>query len=80
MGMNSLPKTVTRQRRGYDFNPGRSAPESSALTTRLPSQQTIPQYGTKVCRYNWHDAGSLGWPFPVLNGMEQGITTVPSQD
>ena len=20
---------------------------------------------TKVCRYNWHSAGSLGWPFPV---------------
>jgi len=20
----------------------------------------------KVCRYNWHSAGSLGWPFPVL--------------
>jgi len=22
--------------------------------------------GTKVCRYNWHSAGFLGWPFPVL--------------
>jgi len=20
----------------------------------------------KLCRYNWHSAGSLGWPFPVL--------------
>jgi len=19
-----------------------------------------------VCRYNWHSAGSLGWPFPML--------------
>ena len=19
-----------------------------------------------MCRYNWHSAGSLGWPFPVL--------------
>ena len=37
MGVNSLPKTVTRQRRGCDLNPGPSAPESSALTTRLPS-------------------------------------------
>ena len=35
--MNSLPKTVTRQRRDCDFNPGPSAPESSTLTTRLPS-------------------------------------------
>jgi len=26
MGGNSLPKTVTRQRRGYDLNPGPSAP------------------------------------------------------
>ena len=37
MGVNSLPKTVTRQRRGCDLNPGPSAPESSTLTTRLPS-------------------------------------------
>ena len=29
MGVNSLPKTVTRQRRGCDLNPGPSAPESS---------------------------------------------------
>ena len=35
--MNSLPKTVTRQRRDCDLNPGPSAPESSTLTTRLPS-------------------------------------------
>jgi len=37
MGVNSLPKTVTRQHRGCDLNPGPSAPESSKLTTRLPS-------------------------------------------
>ena len=38
MGVNRLPKTVTRQRRGCcDLNPGPSAPESSTLTTRLPS-------------------------------------------
>ena len=35
MGVNSLPKTVTRPRRDCDLNPGPSAPESS---TRLPSQ------------------------------------------
>jgi len=22
--------------------------------------------GTTVCRYNWHSAGSPGWPFPML--------------
>jgi len=37
MGVNSLPETVTRQRRGCDLNPGPFATESSTLTTRLPS-------------------------------------------
>jgi len=37
MGVNSLPKTVIRQRRDCDLNPGPSAPEYSTLTTRLPS-------------------------------------------
>ena len=44
MGVNSLPKTVTRQRRGYDLKPGPSAPESSTLTTRLPRQ-----FGDNLC-------------------------------
>ena len=39
--MNSLPKTVTRQRRDCDLNPGPSAPDSSTLTTRLPSHPTL---------------------------------------
>jgi len=42
MGVNSLPKTVTRQRRGCDLNPDPSAPESSMLTTRLPSHPYKP--------------------------------------
>jgi len=37
MGVNSLPKTVTRQRRGCDLNPGPSVPESNTLTARLLS-------------------------------------------
>ena len=37
MGVNSLPKTVTRQRRDCDLNPGPSVPEST-LTTQLPSR------------------------------------------
>jgi len=37
--VNSLPKTVTRQRRDCDLNPGPSAPESSMLTTWLRSHQ-----------------------------------------
>jgi len=39
MGVSSLPKTVTRQRRDCDLNPGPSVPESSTLTTRLPSHR-----------------------------------------
>jgi len=41
MGVNSLPETVTRQRRGCDLNPGPSAFESSMLTTRLPSHTLL---------------------------------------
>ena len=39
--MNSLPKTVTRQRRGCDLNPGPSAPESNTLNTRLTSHPRV---------------------------------------
>jgi len=35
MGVNGLPKTVARQRRDGDLNPGPSVPESSMLTTQL---------------------------------------------
>ena len=37
MGVNSLPKTVTRQHRGCNLNPCPSALESSTLTAWLPS-------------------------------------------
>jgi len=47
MGVNSLPKTVTRQRRDCDLNPGPSATESSTLTTRLPSHPTFEESGGK---------------------------------
>jgi len=44
MSVNSLPKTVTRQRRGCDLNPG-----PSALTTRLPSRGTQPKRSMVNC-------------------------------
>ena len=52
--MNSLPKTVTRQHRGCDLNPGPSAPESSALTTateppRLPRADEKNENILNVC-------------------------------
>ena len=48
--MNSLPKTVTRHRRDCDLNPGPSAPESSTLTTRLPSHP----FRSVVLKISWH--------------------------
>ena len=39
--MNSLPNTVTRQRRGCDLNPGPTASESGTLTTRLPNHPVV---------------------------------------
>jgi len=40
MGVNSLPKTVTRQRSECDLNRGPSAPESSTLITRDEAMHT----------------------------------------
>jgi len=47
-GVNSLPKTVTRQRRDCDLNPDPSAPESSTLTTRLPSHPRLNTGGIYI--------------------------------
>ena len=55
MGVNSLPKTVNRQRRGCDLNPGPSAPESSTLTTRLPSQPYERAVENKHVQMNKND-------------------------
>jgi len=41
MGVNSLPKAVTRQHHGCDLNPGSSAPESSMLTMWLPRNPSV---------------------------------------
>ena len=55
--MNSLPKTVTRQRRDCDLNPGLTAPESSTLTTRLPSHRAVSRSAIisfEIYRVNTH--------------------------
>jgi len=52
MGVNSLPETVTWQHRGCDLNPARpSAPESSTLTTRLPSHPSPIYSPAKTAPY-----------------------------
>ena len=61
MGLNRLPKTVTRQHRDCDLNPGPSAPKSSTLTTQLPSHPSrqwyflngTPHSATSKCSYNF---------------------------
>ena len=53
MGVNSLPKTVTRRRRGCDLNPGPSAPESSTLTTRRPSHGRSKLGHVAMCSTRW---------------------------
>ena len=56
MGVNSLPKTVTRQRRDRDLNPGPTAPESSTLTTRLPSHPNRKMFckSGSMCQVTQH--------------------------
>ena len=39
------------------------------VVPRLLVASTLPQFWvlwTKVRRHNWHSAGCLGWPFPVI--------------
>jgi len=57
MGVNSLPKTVTQQRRGCDLNPGPSAPESSMLRYMGPLLSNKPN--SNVC--SLHDKRYDKW-------------------
>jgi len=63
MGVNSLPGTVTRQRRGCDLNPGPSALESSMLTTRLPSHPIELQLVFIPCVFFWGGRDEHGQSF-----------------
>jgi len=64
MGGNSLPKTVTRQRRGCDLKQRPSALESSMLTTRLPSHPSLEQYNTQYPWSGFLSGDHLGEPVP----------------
>ena len=61
-----MPKTVTRQRRGCDLNPGPSAPESSTLTARLTTRSTQPCI----------PPGSLN-RVPASAGVRAGLSPLP---
>jgi len=85
--VNSLPKTVTRQRRGCDLNPGPSVPESSTLTTRIPNHTLqchqvynnfIINTATIDCQLHWRQPrrGCRGHIPPIfwLGGTSTGIS------
>jgi len=74
MGVNSLPKTVTRHRRGCDLNPGPSAPESSTLSTRSSLYIANSWIGTSAAiavrntaGNHWRDASCIFPYIPVAN-------------
>jgi len=73
MGVNSLPKTVTRQRRDCDLNPaGPSAFESSTLTTRLPSHPIGGRHGRIRERFLSLDLFSLAFKNIFLTLLRGG--------
>ena len=77
MGVNSLPKTVTRQRSGCDLNPGPSVPESSTLTTRLLSHsQTTQQHKTMLTECHLNTAQQDVLSFSLNQSMKEHSETV----
>jgi len=85
MGVNSLPKTVTRQRRDCDLNPGPSAPEYSTLTTRLPSHPTglWPAWITHVnseavaqCEYKYNTADKMKQSTVDVGPYDEYLVTI----
>jgi len=70
MGVNSLPKTVIRQRRGCDLNQGPTAPEFSTLTvgyraTPFTDYSIRPNikknfHSARLLRDQWLDAERCG--------------------
>jgi len=92
--VNSLPKTVTRQRRGCDLKPGPSAPESSTLATRLPSHYLCgnkhplngPLSGTtRVSRHqkgktnlDFTEARDSEWQWNPVSALRCRQTTTPA--
>ena len=78
MCVNSLPKTVTS---GCDLNPGPSAPESSTLTTRLPSHplrrwRTKRRTAAKTTRSSaTADGPRDALPVEIVSTVESSCTT-----
>ena len=74
-GVNSLPKTVTRQRRDCDLTPGPSAPESSTLTTRLPSHPGDDQTHSDIVTATHKKERAWTEPRTLLSVSSDGAST-----
>jgi len=59
--VNSLPKTVTRQRSGCDLNPGLSVPKPSTLTQSCPWVGLTHGLGWVGLGRDFSVFGGLGW-------------------
>ena len=82
MGANSLPKTVTRRRRGCDLNPsGPSAPESSTLTTRPPSHPSLAYIQTRLSDHMTYSCPDRAFPVTAArawNALPSSVRAAPS--
>jgi len=70
MGVHSLPKTVTGERRDCDLNPGLSALEFSTLTTRLPSHPEVSRYQKAKTNQDFTEARDSEWQWHQLGHMQ----------
>ena len=78
--MNSLPKTVSRQRRDCALNPGPSAPESSKLTTRLPSHRAMSITVRYIVAHNRKASSAPCTPVKRQKRRFQVVTTAVERD
>jgi len=76
--MNSLPKTVNRQRHGCNLNPGPTAPKFSMLTTRLPRH---PEAVVVWSYHPFYYSRVVVWPHPfqgwsIISRLETAMINI----
>jgi len=77
MGVNSLPKTVTRQNSGCDLNPGVSAPESSTVANHSATEPSWWGRGANV-RYLSNAPAAVYLSIRVINSpIERLVDPMP---
>jgi len=78
IGVNSLPKTFTRQRCDCNLNPGPSAPESTTLTTRLPSHPSSRLGIFKYCDHGLLYTSDVKYRAPLIWSTCIGSCSYPA--